>query len=434
MATLNTTWLKRKINNIITKTFAISHVKSTYYNYEENKMLDDVLIETEDFDQSAVTESEISPVILTKINAVAEQTSNNFTLLNANKAESTDVYTRAETDNLISALKQDCDWKESVDTYDDISTTYPNPEDGWTVTVKDTNVTYRYNGTNWVDIYTLAQLATESNDGLMSKENYSKLSKAESDLADVIPRLASVEEEVEQINSNLSVIGKCKNLLKPTLQTTTKNGVTCTNNGDGTYTLNGTASDSTVFILAGISLDSSCSSYKLTGCPLGGDWNNGYSMYAEYQYWGVDVGKGAKINLVDASSGCWTYIRICKNTVCNNLVFKPMITKDLSVTYDDFVPYTGYGETLTADVAEIKNDLIYEDITVDSMTYSYLQRNVVSIQQKDGYEPMSVVIIDGSADYTNFIASVSKGYVSLTNIYNGNIIISFKVRIYYKRN
>lgn len=32
------------------------------------------------------------------------------------------------------------------------------------------------------------------------------------------------------------------NLLKPTLETTTVNGVTCTNNGDGTYTLNGTAS------------------------------------------------------------------------------------------------------------------------------------------------------------------------------------------------
>ena len=36
-----------------------------------------------------------------------------------------------------------------------------------------------------------------------------------------------------------------KNLLNPTLQTTTVNGVTCINNGDGTFTLNGTASDIT---------------------------------------------------------------------------------------------------------------------------------------------------------------------------------------------
>lgn len=34
-----------------------------------------------------------------------------------------------------------------------------------------------------------------------------------------------------------------------------------------------------------------------------------------------------------------------------------MITTNLSATYDDFVPYTGDGETLESDVAEIKNDL-----------------------------------------------------------------------------
>lgn len=47
------------------------------------------------------------------------------------------------------------------------------------------------------------------------------------------------------VNPNIEVCGK--NLLKPSLQTTTINGVTCTNNGDGTYTLNGTATDATYF-------------------------------------------------------------------------------------------------------------------------------------------------------------------------------------------
>ena len=51
-----------------------------------------------------------------------------------------------------------------------------------------------------------------------------------------------------------------------------------------------------------------------------------------------------------------------------------MVTTDISATYDDFVPYTGDGETLTHDVAELKNDLSavqsntilnYESITVD---------------------------------------------------------------------
>lgn len=163
-------------------------------------------------------------------------------------------------------------------------------------------------------------------------------------------------EAVTNVNESLSALGKCKNLLKPTLQTTTHNGVTCTNNGDGTYTLNGTASRLTTFILRDMKLDSSLS-YKLTGCPLGGDWDNGYSMYVEKQYWGIDVGKGYEITLTDASNLCGIYIRIIKDTVCNNLVFKPMLTTNLNATYDDFVPYTGDGDTLTADVASIKNDL-----------------------------------------------------------------------------
>ena len=47
------------------------------------------------------------------------------------------------------------------------------------------------------------------------------------------------------------MLGKCKNLLNSTVQTTTLNGVTCTNNGDGTYTLNGTATKDIVLYIAG---------------------------------------------------------------------------------------------------------------------------------------------------------------------------------------
>ena len=63
-----------------------------------------------------------------------------------------------------------------------------------------------------------------------------------------------------------------KNLLNPTLQTTTQNGVTCTNNGDGTYTVNGTATGIAVFIVYYNFADvyGSASSLKMVGCPSGG--------------------------------------------------------------------------------------------------------------------------------------------------------------------
>lgn len=88
-------------------------------------------------------------------------------------------YTPNEVDNKIAALETNIDWKEAVATYDDIATTYPNPEDGWTVNVKDTDYTYRYNGTSWVAISANAiPKATNSVDGLLSKEDHTKYEDA----------------------------------------------------------------------------------------------------------------------------------------------------------------------------------------------------------------------------------------------------------------
>ncbi len=83
-----------------------------------------------------------------------------------------DKYTKNEVDNKFSTLETNIDWKESVNTYDDIAAAYPNPQDGWTVNVKDTDYTYRYNGLEWVAISANAiPKATADIDGLMSKED-----------------------------------------------------------------------------------------------------------------------------------------------------------------------------------------------------------------------------------------------------------------------
>lgn len=85
-------------------------------------------------------------------------------------------YTKAEIDNMISGLLQNIDWKESVDSFADLATTYPNPQDGWTVNVKDTDITYRWSGTEWIAISLNAlPMATQTVDGKMSKEDKAKL-------------------------------------------------------------------------------------------------------------------------------------------------------------------------------------------------------------------------------------------------------------------
>lgn len=83
-----------------------------------------------------------------------------------------DKYSRSETDNKFSSLETAIDWKETVNSYEDLVGAYPNPEDGWTVNVKDTDYTYRFNGTDWVAISANSiPIATQELNGLLSKED-----------------------------------------------------------------------------------------------------------------------------------------------------------------------------------------------------------------------------------------------------------------------
>lgn len=94
----------------------------------------------------------------------------------SDKTNWSDKYTKTEVDNAISAVVTNLDWKDAVATYTDIATTYTTPENGWTVNVKDADITYRYNGTEWITISANSiPNATESIDGKMSSADKTKL-------------------------------------------------------------------------------------------------------------------------------------------------------------------------------------------------------------------------------------------------------------------
>ncbi|GAA0076205.1 hypothetical protein UT300005_05830 [Clostridium sp. CTA-5] len=93
-------------------------------------------------------------------------------IINTNKPKWDDKYTRNEIDNKISQVITDLDWKESVNTFSDIAKTYPKPDDGWTVNVRDNDITYRFDGDKWIDISSNSiPLATHNLDGRMSKQD-----------------------------------------------------------------------------------------------------------------------------------------------------------------------------------------------------------------------------------------------------------------------
>ena len=157
------------------------------------------------------------------------------------------------------------------------------------------------------------------------------------------------------------------NLLKPTLETHTDYGITCTANGDGTFTFNGTATvepnEECRFDIQNINdivKKNVNNDLWLVGCPK----NGGMNIY-RLQFWNkesgiiLDAGDGGKVHITENMIASYSGIAVVfgAGVTVNNLVFKPMLTTNLSATYDDFVPYTGDGETLASDVAEIKKDL-----------------------------------------------------------------------------
>ena len=71
---------------------------------------------------------------------ISNHTGNNTVhVTTGDKTNWADKYTKNEIDNKFSTLETNIDWKESVATFTAIATTYPNPQDGWTVNFRDTD-------------------------------------------------------------------------------------------------------------------------------------------------------------------------------------------------------------------------------------------------------------------------------------------------------
>ena len=144
----------------------------------------------------------------------------------------------------------------------------------------------------------------------------------------------------ETIKAPLMVTDAGRNLLNPTLTTVTQNGVTCTNNGDGTYTFNGTATAYTQFVIgddSNVGVGETC---KVLGLPEDANAN---TFYMTWMYYSTIPSKSGYIGTKKSSNGTREItFAVCSGVTLTNFVIKPMLTTDLTATYDNFVPYSGY--------------------------------------------------------------------------------------------
>lgn len=215
---------------------------------------------------------------------------------------------------------------------------------------------------------------------------------------------------------NIQIVETGTNLLKPTLKTTTLNGITCTANGDGSYTLNGTATKDTTFDV-GVDVNLTVGkTYKFVGCPNGGSattYKMGWNFHG-YEYGnGLISKKTSEIRKVQ--------ITIFSGIEVSNLIFKPMLTENTSLTYNDYEPYTEEVVNIDLKGNELTkyDKLIIKDgkatIQKKSRHFSLAIKDMNNFEDYPGWQPQPELL----KDYPNKNGSFGSIPISyMTNISN----------------
>lgn len=147
--------------------------------------------------------------------------------------------------------------------------------------------------------------------------------------------------------------------------TRTRNGITFTDNGDGTVTANGTATADSEFGFRAANNEHfrlQNIDYTFTGCPQGGT-DNTYYIYLDHgtgERYGADYGDGITFTgVADEDTGVW--IKICAGTTIDNLTFEARLKVAGEAEY---VPVTP--------VSNPKAEGLYELSSVDEAVSKYV--------------------------------------------------------------
>ena len=157
---------------------------------------------------------------------------------NAQILNKPDVYTKTEVNNIVSAVYK---YKGSVANYAALPS--QNMTIGDVYNCLDTGINYAWDGTGWDDIGGVEALATASNNGLISKEDFAKLlnidanannyvhptSHSISEITDLSTTLNNKAAKVTSVNATLTSAGWTGDSA-PYSQTVTVSGITAANN------------------------------------------------------------------------------------------------------------------------------------------------------------------------------------------------------------
>ena len=214
----------------------------------------------------------------------------------------------------------------------------------------------------------------------------------------------------------------CVNVLRNEARAQVVGGITYTVSEDGIITANGTQTGGNGGIEVNTTQWFKKGVYKLIGCP-----NNagGCSLRisAGFDQYVTDTGNGAVVSLAnDGTRAIYCYIQVPNGTTLNNAVFKPMLTPDLSATYDDYQPYSMTNRELT-EALYLSNGGSSRVVETFTNTYEYTipadGYYFLELQQESATAGITLAIYLNSAVNTNFLGvyiTVGVAFETLTTL------------------
>ena len=218
------------------------------------------------------------------------------------------------------------------------------------------------------------------------------------------------------VNPTVKIVGK--NLLNATLQTITQKGVTCTNNGDGTYTFNGTAESNTDFYIYGsydninrIFLDSK----KTYIVKKSGNSKIQFHVGKADDYSVIATLEDTKIEKVTGIS--YFICRILSGAILNNLTIYPQVEEGSAST--DFQPYHEHVVALpyTLNAIPVKSG---GNVTINGQQYI---ADYVDVERRKLVRRVGKKTINGAEEYTHIKSWNDNAFVIYGFLTNG---VSYK--------
>lgn len=133
----------------------------------------------------------------------------------------------------------------------------------------------------------------------------------------------NTEEKLDDTFRNQDTLIDLNNVIKTSWVSSVINGITFTNNGDGSWTVSGTATATATKGLTSFSIEEGTVLY-LRGCPSGGS-NDTYRIIDAWHTNMSDTGQGDYKKFTSPVANFQIGIQIRNGTTVNNLVFKPQL-------------------------------------------------------------------------------------------------------------